>query len=96
MYFQEFDKKLSILQVKYKDMISRILNYKAYDFDSYLWKNAVRSKSIKEYFKASGIKGTYSTETFLRYYLKTLDKDNLKEEQEELFKLLHYFENKSK
>lgn len=95
-YFKEFDKKLSILQVKYKDMIASILNYKAYDFDSHLWKNAVRSKSIQEYFKASGIKGTYSTETFLRYYLKTLDKDKLKDEQEDLFKLLKYFENMKK
>jgi len=95
-YFKEFDKKLSILQVKYKDMIARILNYKAYDFDSYLWKKAVGSKSIKEYFKASGIKGAYSTETFLRYYLKTLDKDKLKEEQEDLFKLLKYLENRTK
>ncbi|MCW9026766.1 MAG: hypothetical protein OQJ77_05570 [Thiovulaceae bacterium] len=95
-YFKEFDKKLSILQVKYKDMISRILNYKAYDFDSYLWKKAVGSKSIKEYFKASGIKGIYSTETFLRYYLKTLDKDKLKDEQEELFKLLKYLESKKR
>jgi hypothetical protein len=94
-YFKEFDKKLTILQVKYKDMIERILNYKAYDFDSFMWKSAVKSKSVKEYFKASGIKGTYSTETFLRYYLKTLDKDKLKEEQEELFKLLKYFENRS-
>ncbi|WP_373072435.1 hypothetical protein [Sulfurimonas sp.] len=94
-YFREFDKKLSILQVKYKDMIERILNYKAYDFDSYMWKNAVKSKSIKEYFKTSGIKGTYSTETFLRYYLKTLDQDKLKYEQEELFRLLNYFESKN-
>jgi len=94
-YFKEFDKKLSILQVKYKDMIARILNYKAYDFDAYLWKKAVGSKSIKEYFKASGIKGGYSTETFLRYYLKTLDTDNLKYEQEELFRLLKYFENRN-
>lgn len=95
-YFKEFDKKLSILQVRYRDMIERILNYKAYDFDSYMWKNATRSKPIKEYFKTSGIKGTYSTETFLRYYLKTLDTDKLKDEQEELFKLLKYFENKNK
>lgn len=94
-YFKEFDKKLSITHVKYKDMIKRILNYKAYDFDSYMWQNATRSKPVKEYFKISGITGTYSAKTFLKYYLKTLDTDKLKDKQEELFKLLEYFENRS-
>ena len=95
-YFKEFDNKLSILKVKYKDMIARILNYKAYDFDAYLWKCAVNSRPINDYFKSSGIKGTYSTETFLRYYLKTLDTDKVRDEQEELFRLLEYFEKRNK
>ena len=77
-YFHEFERELSILQVKYKDMISRILNYKAYDLDVSIWKNASNSKTIKEFFKESGIKGGYSTKTFLRYYLDTLDKSKLK------------------
>jgi hypothetical protein len=94
-YFQEFDKKLSIMQIKYKDMIAKILNYKAYDFDAYLWKCAVKSKPISDYFKSSRIKGTYSTETFLRYYLKTLDTDKVRSEQEGLFKLLEYFEKRN-
>ncbi len=94
-YFKEFDNKLSILKIKYKDMIARILNYKAYDFDAYLWKCAVKSKPINDYFKSSGIKGTYSTETFLRYYLKTLDTDKVRNEQEELFRLLEYFEKRN-
>lgn len=91
-YFHDFEKELSILQVKYKDMISRILNYKAYDLDEAIWKNASKSKMIQEFFKESGIKGGYSTKTFLRYYLETLDKSKLKDEQEELFKLLDYLE----
>ncbi|WP_373073969.1 hypothetical protein [Sulfurimonas sp.] len=91
-YFHEFEKELSILHVKYKDMLSRILNYKAYDLDISIWKNAGRSKPIQEFFRDAGIKGDYSTKTFLRYYLDTLDKDKLKDEQAELFKLLEYLE----
>ena len=83
------------MQIKYKDMIAKILNYKAYDFDAYLWKCAVKSKPISDYFKSSRIKGTYSTETFLRYYLKTLDTDKVRSEQEGLFKLLEYFEKRN-
>ncbi|QFR48949.1 hypothetical protein FJR48_04120 [Sulfurimonas lithotrophica] len=95
-YFHDFERELSILQVKYKDMISRILNYKAYDLDVSIWQNASKSKMIQEYFKDAGIKGGYSTKTFLRYYLETLDKDKVKEEQEELFKLLDYLEKITK
>lgn len=91
-YFHDFEIKLSMLKVKYKDMLSRILNYKAYDLDASIWRNASKSKTIQEFFKVSGIKGGYSTKTFLRYYLETLDKKKLKEEQKELFKLLDYLE----
>jgi len=91
-YFREFERELSILQVKYKDMISRILNYKAYDLDVSIWKNASNSRLIQEFFRDAGIKGGYSTKTFLRYYLDTLDKEKLKDEQEELFKLLKHLE----
>ncbi|MCW8838232.1 MAG: hypothetical protein OQJ77_02530 [Thiovulaceae bacterium] len=94
-YFHDFDRELSALQLKYKDMISRILNYKAYDLDVSIWKNASKSRMIQEYFKDAGIKGGYSTKTFLRYYLDTLDKEKVKDEQEELFKLLDYLEERS-
>jgi len=92
MYLDEFEKELSVLKVRYKDMLSRILNYKAYDLDISIWKNAKKSKSIQEFFRDAGIKGSYSTKTFLRYYLDTLDKMKLQEEQEQLFELLEYLE----
>ena len=94
-YYRDFERELSILKVKYKDMISGILNYKAYDLDVSIWKNASKSRMIQEFFKDAGIKGGYSTKTFLHYYLGTLDKSKIKDEQEELFKLLEYLEKTS-
>ena len=91
-YFDSFKSELSQLQVQYKKMLSKILSYKAYELDNLIWKQAGTSKPIQEYFRDSGIKGDYSTKTFLRYYLNTLDKEILNEEQEELFKLLNYLE----
>jgi len=94
-YFKSFESELSSLSVQYKKVLTTILNHKAYDLDYEIWKQAGHSKLIKDYFKESGIEGDYSTKTFLRYYLKTLSKDKLKEEQKDLFKLLTYLEKSS-
>ena len=96
VYFQPFNYELSLLKIQYKKIISNILNYKAYELDKLIWKHASKSKSVYGYFHNAGIKGNYSTVTYLRYYLKTLDKDKIKEEQEELFKFLDYLEKVQK
>lgn len=93
-YFDTFVTELSLLSGEYKKVISKILNYKAYELDYSIWKYAASSKSIQEYFRTSGIDGAYSTMTFLRYYLNTLDKDKLGEEQKELFNFLKYLEER--
>lgn len=91
-YFNSFVSELSKLSGQYQEMLSKILNYKAYELDKMIWEHAGRSKRIQEYFRYAGIKGDYSTMTFLSYYLKTLDKEQLGEEQVELFKFLKYLE----
>jgi len=91
-YFQSFKSELSLLKVEYKKMLLNILNYKAYELDKMIWKHARKSKSVQGYFNNASIKGGYSTITYLRYYLQSLDKEKLKEEQEDLFKLLAYLQ----
>jgi len=95
IYFEPFMTELSELKVQYKKVLLKILSYKAYDLDYEIWKHASKSILIREYFKESGIEGDYSTKTFLRYYLNTLSKDKLGDEQRELFKLLKYLEKNS-
>ena len=92
MYFKSFEIELSKLKVQYKKVLSKILSHKAYDLDYEIWKHASKSKLVQEYFKESGIIGDYSTKTFLKYYLKTLSKEKLGDEQRDLFKLLNYLE----
>ena len=89
-YFHSFVSEFSKFSGQYQSILSKILNYKAYDLDKAIWMNASKSKSIQDHFIASEIKGDYSTKTYLSYYLDTLDKSMLGEEQKELFKLLEY------
>lgn len=95
-YYDSFLRNFNILSSEYKTTISKILNYKAYELDEIIWKNAGKSKLIKDYFISAGIEGNYSTLTYLRYYIRTLDKKNLKTEQKDLLKLLKYLEKENK
>lgn len=95
-YYGCFLAELSQLSKEYQKVIGKILNHKAYELDELIWKNAAKSKHIQAYFDESGIKGGYSTLTFLRYYLNTVDKQKLTDEHRELFKFLEYLENKNK
>ncbi len=93
-YYDHFVKELLKRGGEYMKVLGKILNYRAYDFDRLIWKYAGNSKMVGEYFSNAGIQGNYSTLTFLRYYLKTLDKEKAREEQKELYKLLEYLEKR--
>lgn len=71
----------------------KVLNVKAYTFDFMLWERAKKSRYIRQFFMDSGIEGTYSSRTFLKYYLRTLDKEKLNDQNRELFSLLKYLES---
>jgi hypothetical protein len=92
-YYEPFTKELLQLGVQYQKVIGKILNYKAYDLDQAIWKQASKSPIIQSYFANAGIQGDYSTVTFLHYYLRTLDKKKLRKEHTDLFKFLDYLEN---
>lgn len=93
-YYGCFVGELSKLSKEYQKVIGKILNYKAYELDELIWKNAAKSKHIQAYFDESGIEGDYSTLTFLRYYLNTIDKKKLTDEHGDLFKFLEYLEQR--
>lgn len=89
-YFDSFATELSKLSKEYKKVLVKILNTKASELDYEIWKHASKSKLIREYFSEAGIEGDYTTVTYLGYYLKTLDKKQLGDEQAELFKFYNY------
>lgn len=93
-YFDTFADQLLSQGREYLKGMEKILNNRAYDFDKLIWQGAKKSKSIREFFHSGGIEGNYSTLTFLRYYLKTLDKEKLSYEHKDLFKLLEYLEKR--
>lgn len=95
-YTKKYSYNFSILLQQegkhYLNVLKKILNYRAYSFDNLIWKGTEKSKAVREYFIQGNIEGEYSTITYLKYYLKTLDKDKLNDEQRDLFKLLEYLE----
>ncbi len=95
-HFREFVTVYEPLSKYLEKKLIKILNAKAYKFDTLLWNRAKLSKIIRQFFMDSGIEGTYNSKTFLKYYLRTLDKDKLTTENRELFELLHYLESISK
>lgn len=91
-FLNEFLSELMKVGGKYMETLRGILNYRAYEFDQLIWKHAEESRTIREFLHSSQIDGEYSTLTFLRYYLKTLNQDKLNKEQKELVKLEEYLE----
>jgi hypothetical protein len=89
-YFDEFLAELMKVGAKYMETLKRVLNYRAYKFDKLIWVHAEKSRTIEEFLSSSHIEGEYSTLTFLRYYLKTLNQDKLNDEHKELVKLEEY------
>jgi hypothetical protein len=95
-YFDSFASELSQLSKEYKKVLVKILNNKASELDDEIWKHASKSKLIREHFNDAGIEGDYTTRTYLGYYLNTLDKRQLGDEQIELFKFFNYLKEQQK
>lgn len=92
-HLDEFEKEEKSLSRYLDAKLLRILNVKAYKFDTTMWEKAKKSRLIRQFFMDAGIEGTYSSRTFLKYYLKTLDKDKLTPENKELFELQKYLDS---
>lgn len=94
LYFNDFSGAFEDRAEYYLGAIEEVLGYKTYEFDRHLWQKSSRSKAVQEYFFQSGIKGNYSTLTFLEYYLRNLDVTKISDEQRELFGLMEYLRKK--
>ncbi|MBN2895310.1 MAG: hypothetical protein JXK05_05410 [Campylobacterales bacterium] len=77
----------------YREQILTILDAQAYLFDEQLWMQAQKSKAIQRFFEHSHIQGDFSSKTYLKYYLNSLDPEKISSEQRELFKLYDYLES---
>ncbi len=88
-FFEHFNKASQ----RYKSQILTILDAQAYLFDEQLWLQAQKSKIIRRFFEESHIQGDFSSKTYLKYYLNSLDPEKISSEQRELFKLYNYLES---
>lgn len=75
-----------------KEHLLAILDAKAYEFDYMLWSNAKESPYIRKFFTECKIEGSYCSKTFLSYYMRSLDKNKLTEENQGYADLLAYLE----
>jgi len=68
-FFPEFNKLKSHNLKK----LQKIINVKLYYFEKLLWFNASKSPAIIKFFDESQIEGDFSTKTFIKYFLKSID-----------------------
>ena len=84
--FQKFfNKEVSVLL----KILQKELDVLSYKFDSVLWENAKQSKQVQHFFKEAKIEGSYSTKTFMKYYLKNLNTDKMNSKDSELLKVFN-------
>ncbi|MFW5990042.1 MAG: hypothetical protein ACOCP1_01445 [Campylobacterales bacterium] len=88
-FLRTFEQNITYL----KDRLIKILDARAYEFDYILWANAKESPYIRKFFTDCKIEGSYCSRTFLKYYMKSLDKDKLTDDNKKLFDLLRYLES---
>lgn len=72
-----------------------ILNKRSYELDKVLWEYAKKSGTIKGFFADSGIVGTFSFKTYLKYFLKNIDEEKANSNMKELMALMDYIDSTS-
>ncbi|RAX56672.1 hypothetical protein CCZ01_08805 [Helicobacter monodelphidis] len=78
---------------EFEQHLLRVLNVKSAELDKTLWTKAKQSRLVRNFFIKSGIVGTYSSKTFLKYYLRNIDQEKAGDEAQKLFALLNYMES---
>ena len=95
-YYEKFKKDFQEFIDLYRPKLEKIQNVLAYKFDTLIWEKANRSKAIKRFFHQAGIIEEFSSITFLKYYIKTLDEKKLSQKNRELLELLKYLERQKR
>jgi hypothetical protein len=57
----------------YIKRLSELTNSKAYHLDKLLWDRALKNRRISDFLESAGIKGSYDTKTFIKYYLRNIN-----------------------
>ncbi len=90
VYKENFIESFEASSRDYEKILLHTLDAQAFIFDIILWEKAKRSRAVKRFFTESQIDGDFSSKTYLKYYLKALDKEKSSDEHKELFKLYEY------
>ena len=80
-----FNKEVSIIL----RILTKEMNALSYQFDTILWENAKISKPIQKFFEKAKIEGSYSTKTFMKYYLKNLNTEKMNTKDVELVEIFN-------
>jgi len=91
-YQDEFIELFKISVEEYEKVIINYLNKLAYFFEVLMWEKAKKSEAISGFFEKSGIDGDFSSITYLKYFLKGLNKNQLSHENKKLSILLEHLE----
>ncbi len=89
-YYGHFEVAYPSKIKKVEDFLLIVLNTRCYEFDTILWTKAKNSTLIRKFFEESKINGSFSSQTFLEYFLKSVNKAMANEENKKLFELLEY------
>lgn len=57
----------------YKSGFEEVINTKLFYFEKILWQHAEQSSGVRKFFNNAGITGSYSTKTYLTYYLRNIN-----------------------
>lgn len=70
------------------DAVKTIIDHIAYEYDVLLWQKAVNSHIVRNTFYKQATEGNFCSVTFLRYYLRPLNKSALSKADETLYRYL--------
>ncbi len=93
-HFQAFAAVFAPMTDEIKQKFIKLLNTKGYSLDKTMWARAKTNQYVKKFFRDSDIHGGYNSKTYLRYFLKGLDKNKIVSARtKELFGLLKNLES---
>ncbi|STQ86597.1 response regulator [Helicobacter muridarum] len=94
-HLQKFSEIFSTMTDEIKGRFIKLLNTKGYYLDKSLWQRAKTNQYVKKFFRDADIHGGYNSKTYLRYFLRGLDKNKVSGKTKELFNLLKSLEDNS-